>query len=386
MTLSYKFISFVGTAAKACIMDWTLGSSLRPENHPAPAPVIYITGKTFDNAEDVEHLGMMLADSFFKGKVADFRGVIKNVNLKFVADEALRETSKMARLHTMLANMTTLDVGGGLDKGATFVFTMPDLVPEENDLFMFCCKEFADKRGSTLLHLEVETAWLGDTPTLGLNFAAVGYVNRSIDLLLYPHDPLDTTTNKIHDTLCTYTSFGISCSLRDSERRKILTCTFFKTGGLVSVKERVHLIKGDFLPFNERFRPEVHQRMTINEVCRADNTEQVQFLCLIETKPLWKPDEGLLTMRICDRTASVSIVFRGVDEKSIDLPFLLNLEPGSPRQLACDVVRSPVRHDQPMFTTIHAITSSSRDVGPSTKGFFKSARASMKEKFRYFRK
>ena len=93
-------------------------------------------------------------------------------------------------------------------------------------------------------------------------------------------------------------------------------------------------------------------------------------------------------MRICDRTASVSIVFRGVNEDSLDLPFLLALKPGSPRQLACDVVRSPVSHGQPMFTTIHAITSSSssREAVPADKGFFKSIRASVMGKFRSSRK
>lgn len=206
MSLSYKFISFVGHGAKACIMDWTIGSSLRPENHPAPAPVIYITGQTSDNSEDVEHLGRMLAASFFNGKETDFRNVIRNVNLKFVADEALRETSKMARQHTMLANMASLGVGGALAKGVTFVFTMPEVSTAENDLFMFCCKEFADKRGSTLLHVEIENAMLGETPTLSLNIEAVGYHGRFIDLLLYPLDTLDATTAKVHETLCMYAS------------------------------------------------------------------------------------------------------------------------------------------------------------------------------------
>lgn len=178
----------------------------------------------------------------------------------------------------------------------------------------------------------------------------------------------------------------IPCFLSDSKKTCKPNTYFLKSGGLVSVKERTHLIKGDFLEFNRHFRPEADRRMTINKVCRADDTALVQFLCLIETKPVWKPEEKFLSMRICDRTASVSIVFRGVDENSLDLPFLLNLEPGSPRQLACDVVKSPVRHDLPMFTTIHAITSSSREGVPSAKGFLSTARASMREKFRSLRK
>lgn len=44
-----------------------------------------------------------------------------------------------------------------------------------------------------------------------------------------------------------------------------------------------HLTKTcDFLPFNRDFRPEAHQRMTINEVCRADNVSVSQNMYIID--------------------------------------------------------------------------------------------------------
>lgn len=123
--------------------------------------------------------------------------------------------------------------------------------------------------------------------------------------------------------------------------------------------------------------------MTIEEVCRTDNTEMVKFICLIESKPEWSAEHKCLTMRICDRTASVSVVFRGVHENNPDLPFLLNLQPGSARQLACDVVRSPVEHSS--HGAIESVSENSYEVA-ATKGFFKSARSSITKKFRSLRK
>lgn len=223
MTYTYSLVSFTGTTTKACIMDWGLGPCMRPENQPAPSPVLILTGKAMENADDVEHLGKMLADSFFNGKSANFLNVIKHVNLRFIADDALRESSKMARLHTMLANISALDLGAALSKGITFVFYMPDLPdvePDEAEFFMDCCREFAEKRGSTLLHLELETVvdenMEGENmQTLSINFTDVGRMETPHNLVLYRSDGAVKTAAKIYETLRTYTCPFLSTVLHE---------------------------------------------------------------------------------------------------------------------------------------------------------------------------
>lgn len=201
-------------------MDWTLGTKLRVEHQPAPAPVIYITGKNIDNPDDVERLGAMLSERVFKGKVVDFGDVMRNVDLDFNPKFDIQAGAKIGILNTMLVNIAGKRMGGGLAKGTIFVFTMPDPSFENKVRFMKCCKLLADKRGSTLLHIEVEPIMARNQMTISLGYSVVGKMNTSINHIFTPDIPWEASVEGVHFTLCMYNNLGAYPSSIDKKEWK----------------------------------------------------------------------------------------------------------------------------------------------------------------------
>lgn len=135
------------------------------------------------------------------------------------------------------------------------------------------------------------------------------------------------------------------------------------------------------------FRPEDGRICNLEEACRDNINEAVQFICLIETKPVWIREEGLLIMRVCDRTASIYITFN-VIEDSDDLPILLAMEPGTAQQLTCEIGGTmPLSRRREVFPILNEkVQSAFKNLIPAAKGFVNSARASISQKLRSFRK
>ncbi|KAK2764418.1 hypothetical protein FQN54_009112 [Arachnomyces sp. PD_36] len=284
-------------------MNWSLGSTLPVDNQPAPAPIVLVTGHSI-SYHVLFRVCDKLANIIYNGKVADFLEVTKEVD--FCYDDDVYDQDAITK--GMVKDFMELDIGGCLAKRTTYVLATPCHSQEEAITYLVLAGFLSKKRRSTLVHLDLSMKVLDRRRWI---YAGIG---------IYDSDHAVIKEENIVFPMRIPVDIGV---LR----------MYLNLIGLVPSRDRVHLLTGNFKPWDPNYHPEA-PRITLLEVYEAIPHHYVQFQCITETVPVFDEQTKSVTVQFVDRTASLEVTFHGMIPANPNKRYLSHLRPGHALQLA----------------------------------------------------